>query len=284
LAAAAVHASLHLIIKRGGSRPGGALPFLWMTFAVVGVAMGPAFVASLAHGEWIPRPAQRWLLLSIVAESVYYVGLSRAYGGGPLSRVYPTVRGTGVMLTPVVATLVLGESPSALGGVAIGCIAIGLLLPRLLAPVEAGATERPGWAWSGDGAAFVAGMAMSVYLTADRAALRTSPLVPYLYLDITCCAIVLAPLLVGRRADLRSVWRDDRRNLLIASAATIASGVLVLAALARGPAAYVAAARETSILFATALGAWLLRERVGRWQVAGLGCVAVGLVLIALVA
>jgi drug/metabolite transporter (DMT)-like permease len=104
------------------------------------------------------------------------------------------------------------------------------------------------------------------------------------YLDITCCAIVLAPLLVGRRADLRSVWRDDRRNLLIASAATIASGVLVLAALARGPAAYVAAARETSILFATALGAWLLRERVGRWQIAGLGCVAVGLVLIALVA
>jgi drug/metabolite transporter (DMT)-like permease len=54
---------------------------------------------------------------------------------------------------------------------------------------------------------------------------------------------------------------------------------LVLVALSLAPAAAVAAVRETSILFAIALGAFVLREPVGRGRVTGAAFVVAGVAL-----
>ena len=60
------------------------------------------------------------------------------------------------------------------------------------------------------------------------------------------------------------------------------SSLVVLAALSLAPAPGVAAVRETSILFAVALGALALREPVGRGRAAGAGVVVLGVALVAL--
>ena len=57
---------------------------------------------------------------------------------------------------------------------------------------------------------------------------------------------------------------------------------LALAALELAPAASVAAVRETSILFAVALGAYVLREPVTAMRVAGAVVTVTGVVLVAL--
>ncbi|MFY9579493.1 MAG: EamA family transporter, partial [Gaiellaceae bacterium] len=57
---------------------------------------------------------------------------------------------------------------------------------------------------------------------------------------------------------------------------------LVLAALARAPAASVAAVRETSVIIAAALAGIFLKERVGWVRMAGAVAVAAGIGLISL--
>ncbi|MGH3127695.1 MAG: EamA family transporter, partial [Gaiellaceae bacterium] len=56
---------------------------------------------------------------------------------------------------------------------------------------------------------------------------------------------------------------------------------LALAALELAPAASVAAVRETSVLFAVAIGAYALRERVSLSRGAGAALVVTGIALVA---
>jgi drug/metabolite transporter (DMT)-like permease len=69
---------------------------------------------------------------------------------------------------------------------------------------------------------------------------------------------------------------------VLAGLATFGAYVLVLAALARAPAAPVAAVRESSVVIATALAVPLLHERVGRLRLAGAAVVVGGVVLLGL--
>jgi drug/metabolite transporter (DMT)-like permease len=63
---------------------------------------------------------------------------------------------------------------------------------------------------------------------------------------------------------------------------TFGAYILVLAALARAPAAPVAAVRETSIVIATALAVPFLHERVGPARIAGSVLVVLGVLLLAI--
>jgi drug/metabolite transporter (DMT)-like permease len=58
--------------------------------------------------------------------------------------------------------------------------------------------------------------------------------------------------------------------------------LLILVALRLAPAAAVSAVRETSVVFAAGLAAWLLHERVTRRRFAGAALVATGIALLAL--
>ena len=82
---------------------------------------------------------------------------------------------------------------------------------------------------------------------------------PYLLLALVPTAIGAA--LVSGRERLRAEWR---LRAVLAGCGGFLAYVLVLAALRLAPAAPVAAVRETSVLFAVALAAPLLGERVTR--------------------
>lgn len=58
---------------------------------------------------------------------------------------------------------------------------------------------------------------------------------------------------------------------------TVASYGIVLWAMTRAPIAAVAALRETSVIFAAAIGSMFLREGFGAGRVAGAVCVAAGI-------
>jgi drug/metabolite transporter (DMT)-like permease len=81
-----------------------------------------------------------------------------------------------------------------------------------------------------------------------------------------------------RRAALRA---EAGVSTVAAAVCSFGAYALVLAALSLAPAAAVAAVRETSILFAVALAAVVLRERVGPVRVAGAVLVVAGVTLVA---
>jgi drug/metabolite transporter (DMT)-like permease len=97
-------------------------------------------------------------------------------------------------------------------------------------------------------------------------------------------AIAFAPLFFRARsaADLRTAARSQ---LVGASAAALLSFVgyaLILRAYETALASYVVAVRQSSVLFAVALGALWLRERPGRTRVLGALATVIGVALIAL--
>jgi drug/metabolite transporter (DMT)-like permease len=66
--------------------------------------------------------------------------------------------------------------------------------------------------------------------------------------------------------------------LLVGGVSTVGSYGIALWAMTLAPVAAIAALRETSILFATAIAALFLRERVGRWRWVAAALIACGAV------
>jgi drug/metabolite transporter (DMT)-like permease len=65
---------------------------------------------------------------------------------------------------------------------------------------------------------------------------------------------------------------------LAGGALSAAAYGVVLWAMTRAPVAAVSALRETSVLFATLLGAWVLKERLGVQRLTGAVVIVVGVV------
>jgi uncharacterized membrane protein len=104
---------------------------------------------------------------------------------------------------------------------------------------------------------------------------------PLAYLELISVFMGLAYLaaFAGARgtAPVRAAfgWRP-----VVAGMATFAAYALVLKALTLAPAAPVAAVRETSVLFAAALGWLVLKEHATVWRVAGVVLVTAGVILV----
>jgi drug/metabolite transporter (DMT)-like permease len=80
----------------------------------------------------------------------------------------------------------------------------------------------------------------------------------------------------GRGAALRAYARAYPLVAPLGGAASVASYGIALWAMTHAPVAAIAALRETSILFATGIAAFVLREAVGRARVAAACMIACG--------
>ena len=119
LAAALLHAIWNLAAK-GVTED--RLLFIWLYASLSAAIWLPiAVVWVVVHDD---RPTWTWLgaaALSAAMHIAYQLVLQRGYAEGELNLVYPIARGTGPLLTFVVAVAVLGERPGIVG-------ALGVLL------------------------------------------------------------------------------------------------------------------------------------------------------------
>ncbi len=81
---------------------------------------------------------------------------------------------------------------------------------------------------------------------------------------------------------VRALLRARPGVVIGGALAGIASYGLILHAFTTAPVSYVVAVRQSSVLFAVAFGALLLRERPGRVRVLGAAAIVAGVALIAL--
>jgi drug/metabolite transporter (DMT)-like permease len=119
------------------------------------------------------------------------------------------------------------------------------------------------------------------YTLVDKRGIEHAGPIPYLELALTPAALAYTAEVLARRgaAPLR---RELRVAPVAAGIAAFVAYVLVLAALARSPAAPVAAVRETSIVIAAAAAARVLHERVSPARLAGAVVVVAGVALVSL--
>lgn len=263
LGAAVLHATWNALLARARDV---------RSATTVALVVAVVLFAPFAALTWdVERAAVPWIGASAALELLYFLLLTAAYRRSDLSLVYPIARGSAPILVLLGATAI-GVT---LGGAqAVGVVVVGLGV--VLVRGVRGDVDRRGVALS-----LAIGATIAGYTLADKEGIEHAATLPYLVLVLAPVAVaVLAVQLVTGGA--RSLRAELSRSSVVAGVLSFAAYALALAALELAPAASVAAVRETSILFAVALGAIVLRERISPSRVAGAALIVTGVALVAL--
>lgn len=272
LGAALLHAGWNALLKRRvANASSGAVTGdpLVATLLVVGGAAGCA--AILLPFLDAPAPASwPFIAASSVLQTAYYLLLAATYRAGDVSHAYPLMRGSAPLLVALANGPLTGEHLAGTQWLATGLICGGVLAMWLGARGRGRAT----------GLALATACVIAAYTLVDGAGVRRSGAPAAYTLWIFLFTGVAAWLLAARRR-LPALLAHARAQPLMAplgGLASLASYGIALWAMTRAPVAAVAALRETSILFATAIAACVLREPVGRTRVAAACLIACGAV------
>jgi drug/metabolite transporter (DMT)-like permease len=270
LLGAFLHASWNAVVKSSRDK------FLDIVLVSGGSALLSAFIL-----PFLPMPAPAswpYVATSVVIHVRYFALVAAAYHVGDMSFAYPLMRGTAPLLVTVASGPLIGEylSLGAWSGVLL--ISAGVMGMTF-------AHRSPGG--SGTLAALPAlanALVIAAYTVVDGAGVRLSghaaAYTMWVFLGTALPLIAWAGL--RRRDDLGAHFRSRWHFGLIGGACTLGAYVLALWAMTQAPVALVAALRETSILFGTALSALVLKERFGWTRHAAAAAVVSGAVILKL--
>lgn len=285
--AAFCHASWNLASKRASAS---GIPFIFLGAVASTVLWLPAAGVDLA----LSGADLRWLAVGAGVSAIIHVGymwvLQRGYRHGDLSVVYPMARGTGPLLSVVFAILLFGEHPSALAlaGAAVvvaGIVGIGLSTGAP-ASVPGGSGQGRARLLLGPGILYglLTGVTIAVYTLWDAFTVNDLGVSPVAFM-VGCSLgeiVLLAPIAVARRAEVRAAWRDYRRQVIVVGVLSPLSYILVLSAMTLAPVSLVAPARELSVVLVSLAGWLLLGEPRPLQRLAGSAVVLGGVALLAL--
>lgn len=280
-------ALLHAVWNVAAKKAGGSHHFVLMSAILIVLLWAPVGVWAAwgVLGDWGWR---EWGLVGVsgLTHLVYFNVLLKGYRVADLTVVYPVARGSGPLITALLAVLLLGERLSATGLLGVLGIAAGIWLvaggPSLWQQVQDPAQRgrvRAGVLWGGLTGSLIAG-----YTVIDGYAVKVMLISPILidYFGNLMRIPFMLPACWRDRAGWSAAWRGQWRYALVMAALSPLAYVLVLYAVRLAPLSHVAPAREVSMLFAALLGGRLLGESDPGWRLVGAACLAGSIVLLTL--
>lgn len=277
LFAALLHASWNALVKAGPDKYLSTL-LVACGAGLVALPLLP-LVAAPAPDSW------PWLTASACCQVIYYRLLAAAYQHGDMSQAYPLMRGAAPLLVALASMPLLGERLALRQDLAVMLICGGVLTLTILRGASAGAdtaanraARRRATGYALLNAALIAG-----YTMIDGIGVRRSgaPAAYTLWLFVLT-AVLLLLCSTNRWRALPAYAATHLRVLLVGGAGTLASYGLALWAMTLAPVAAVAALRETSILFAAAIAALFLRERLAPGRILAVALIGCGAALMRL--
>lgn len=280
LLSAVLHVLWNTLVKTCDDK----LSFAWLTTVLGGTFLVVPFIAQrlLAPGA-IAAETWLWAGVSGAFQALYVVLLFAAYARADMSVVYPVCRGLAPLAILLLAGRLVGDAVGPAQAVAVALVVAGTVAVGLTNRNALGRLSRAGMALS-----VLAALTTAGYSLADRAAMRLRPgpqATEFLFLSYIFLIALLTPWAVWSRRSLGglfSQWRTNRRDVLLVSVLTPLSYLCIVAAMATGNVVLVTALRNVGIVFSTAAGLWLLRERVTTGRVLGAGVIFSGLTLLVL--
>lgn len=267
-------------INKGGSDPflnRGAINITYSAMA----APFALFVFPLPQDELVR------VLVAVFFIHLLYEWLQAAsFKLGAFTLVYPIARGTGPLITAILALSVFGErlAPSQwLGLLLLSGAIISLSLANLRVLKRAGAV--PGHLPLAIVTALATGVMIAVYTVVDAYGIRLAEN-PFTFLAwfffIGGFGMPVVAALRWRRLTVRPPLGElALRGIFGALIAFISFGAVMLAT-RLGKVSEAAALRETSIVFATAIGVLVFRERIDALRLGIIGLIVVGAVMVEL--
>lgn len=266
LGAAVLHASWNAFVKAVSDRLV-TMATMNLTCAVAGLAIVP-FVGLPAPEAWI------WLLGSVVIHQGYYFCLLSAYREGDLSHVYPIARGSAPLLVALVSGPMMGEALSTgqIVGVTLVSLGIAALMPLRGWTV---ARMKPVLYALGTGATIAAYSvcdASGVRLAGDRIGY-----IAWLFVidGLVCLAVAWA---WRGRGFIGRLGHQFGQGVFSGLMSMLGYGIVIWC-YSQGAVATIAALRETSVVFAAFIGAYMLKEGFGWRRIAAASVVAGGVVV-----
>ena len=258
LLSAIVHAVVNVLTKRAADKY--AMRLLIGVFSAVLVTPALFFV---------PLPTGRavWLLFgTALVHAIYELLLVKSYESAAFSAVYPVARGTGPLFTALGAIFILREHAPLLELLGIAMVCGGVIAIGISHRASAGA---------GKGLAYALGTGLTIgcYTLIDATGVRsvTEPFSYVLWFFVAhgACVLVTAPGIRGRAVVIEA-RRQWKLGVGVAALSIVTYGSAMLA-YRFGATAQLAALRETSVLFGTALAMSFLGEHMTwrRWLAAG---------------
>jgi drug/metabolite transporter (DMT)-like permease len=258
LLSAVVHAIVNILTKRADNKY--AMRLLIGVFSAIIVAPALFFVP-LPHGRAV------WFLVGTAfVHALYELLLVKSYESAAFSAVYPVARGTGPLFTAIGAMLFLHEHPPALQLLGIAFVCGGVITIGLSHRATEGAMK-------GIAFALATGLTIGSYTLIDASGVRavTNPFSYVLWFFVAhgFCVLVTAPGIRGRSVVIEA--RKEWKLGILLGALSITTYGSAMLAYRFGATAQLAALRETSVLFGTALAMSFLGEHMTlrRWIAAG---------------
>lgn len=276
LVSSVIHATWNLFAKRAN----GGAPLICL-YDMLSVALYTPIVLLfilIAHTR-LTLLDFLFILVSGLLELGYFLLLQRGYRVGDLSVVYPVARGTGPMLSTILAILLFRERPSLLALLGTALIVCGVftiasgkhvfVLPRARLAVIYGV---------------LVGVFIASYTLWDKQAVSVL-LIPPLLLNYGTAVVrvgSLLPYAVSHWGEVRLHWKLHRMEAFGIAILNPLSYIMVLTALTFTPVSYVAPSREVSVLFGIVLGARLLAEGDIKRRLIAAGMIVTGVIALAI--
>jgi drug/metabolite transporter (DMT)-like permease len=265
LLAAAAHAIWNALIKRSSDAV-----MMMAAIRLVGLVFG---LSVLPFVPWPTGPTWILLALACAATFTYYGLLIQSYQIGDLSVVYPIARGSAPALLALIAFVALDERLALTQIVGIILITMGILALVIGKGVDRKAV----------GFALATGISIAAYSFLGGLGVRSSASVFgfQAWLEILTGIGMLAFTMVRRTGRIRGFLQTSGGLGLVAGVLSVGGYLAFLMAAKVLPLAPVAALRECSLVFGTAIGAVLFREGFGIRRIVAATLVAAGAIAIA---
>jgi len=248
-------------------------------WAPLGIWLGWDVLPTWGAAEW------GFVAASGIVHVLYYIALLRGYRKADLTVVYPLARGSGPLLSSLVAIVLLGEQITALGMTGICAVVVGVFfiaggpgLFRVAHDPAKHAAVRAGMLYG-----LLTGVFIASYTVIDGYAVKFLLMSPILldYYGNFARLVLLMPTVLRDRATAAQHWRRQWKHAVIVAFLSPIGYVLVLYAMKAAPLSHVAPAREVSMLFAALIGGQLLGERDRLARIAGASLIAFGVMALA---
>jgi len=252
LGAAVLHALWNSLVKSASDK--------FLSSAVVALWCG---VAAFAAALVLPQPAVEampFIVASAAIHIVYFLLVGRLYHSADLSVAYPMMRGSGPLITAVIALAALGEAPGPIASLGVASLVAGVLTMGA-SGLAHGRIDRPTLVVALTNSAVIA-----VYSVIDGQGARLSGAgaafaIAYNSWADALTALAYLPVILFLRGRAAAVaFTQDWRRGLVGGLAAFVGYAIVVWAMTRAPIAAVAALRETSVVFASIIGVVALRE------------------------
>ena len=268
LFAGLLHATWNSILKAHTA----PLPFMAL------VAFSATVVSAVAI-PFVPIPlpaAWPYIATSVVLNTGFFLFLSQAYRHGDLSYVYPIARGVSPLMIAVVSATVFGETLTGKEFLAIMVSGFGIMSLALTKGIN-GIWEKRAIFFALGSGCFTAS-----YTIVDGLGARLAG-TPHGYVCweflFSGIPVVLIAHYVERDETLR-VFRQEWKFGLVGGLTILVAYWLVVWAFTVAPIAFVAALRETGIVFAVLIGILFFKEKLNLLRMAAIMATLIGVVMI----